>query len=249
MTVALEQIQAALAVLQQAISEVAESLRTLYANYLNTLGRAVRQQLILACYHLCTQTYPTAFLQLSLSQRQQLQQDLQDLGQQVEQSCPEFMQLLPTQLSTIATEELSQALEQIEAAIAAELTTLSQQANHLLQTYQVLPQGEVDLLMKVAAKAEATTGPITAGPPNILSALIEKGEADQTEETAITAVYLRLSEIEFADSPTQSWRNQLRKQSSQFVELKRKFALKQRERTVAEAEAAWRASWSEQRPF
>jgi len=243
MVAALEQIQANLTALQRAIAEIAEDLCTLYANYLNVLGRAIRQQLILACYDLCTQNYPQAFLRLSLSQRQQLQQTLQNLGQETEQRCQDLLNRLPTDFQTLNPEEFSQTQEQLEEAIAELLTTLSRQTNHVLQNDNILPPGELDLLLEVAAKAEATSGPITSGSPNILTALIEKGEAGETQETALKAIYLRLSEIEFADATTMAWRNQIRKRLSRLSELQREFALKQQERTIAEAEAAWRACW------
>jgi len=245
MVAALEQIQANLNALRQTIAEVAEDLCTLYANYLKVLGRAVCQQLILACYHLCTQDYPQAFLRLSLSQRQELQQTLQNLGQQTEQRCQDLLDRLPTEFQTLSPEEFSQAQELLEEAIAEPLTTLSRQANQVLQDYGILPPGELDLLLEVAAKAEATSGPITAGPPNILTALIEKGDAGEAQETPLKAIYLRLSEIEFADATTMAWRNQIRKRLSRLSELQREFALKQQERTIAEAEAAWRACWIE----
>lgn len=243
MVAALEQIQANLTALQRAIAEVAEDLCTLYASYLQVLGRAIRQQFILACYHLCTQDYPQSFLRLSLSQRQQLQQALQDLGQDTEQRCQNLLDRLPTEFQTLSPEDFSQAQEQLEEAIADLLTSLSRQANHILQDNDILPPGELDLLVEVATKAEATSGPIASGSPNILTALIEKGDAGEAQETALKAVYLRLSEIEFADSTTMAWRNQIRKRLSRLSELQRELALKQQERTIAEAEAAWRASW------
>jgi len=69
-----ERIAQEIATLDQATADLAEALHGTYASYLNRLGQAVRQQLILACYHVCTQGYPESFLQLAFSQRQQLQQ-------------------------------------------------------------------------------------------------------------------------------------------------------------------------------
>ncbi|MEL7036691.1 MAG: hypothetical protein AAFO04_13880 [Cyanobacteria bacterium J06592_8] len=66
-----------IASLEEAIAKLAEEFDRIYSNYLTALGKAVRQQLILACYHLCTQGYPESFLKLSYSQRQKFQQNLQ----------------------------------------------------------------------------------------------------------------------------------------------------------------------------
>jgi hypothetical protein len=67
--------------LEQATTQINTQLADVYQQYLQILGGAVQQQLILGTYHLCTQTYPEAFLKLSLSQREKLQQDMRQLGQ------------------------------------------------------------------------------------------------------------------------------------------------------------------------
>jgi hypothetical protein len=59
----------------------------------------------------------------------------------------------------------------------------------------------------------------------------------------IVAVNLRLSEIEFADPALSAVRNQIRNLSNKGSKLQREYNKKQRERAVARAEAAWRASW------
>ncbi len=61
---------------------IESKLADLYRQYLKVLGEAVRHQLILATYHLCTQTYPEAFLKLSMGQREKLQQGIRQLGHQ-----------------------------------------------------------------------------------------------------------------------------------------------------------------------
>ncbi|MDP5338264.1 MAG: hypothetical protein NWQ28_06775, partial [Nodularia sp. (in: cyanobacteria)] len=73
---AIELIERDIAALQEAIRAIAAELHNAYASYLTTLGQAVRKQLILASYHLCTQGYPENFLKLSLNQRQKLQQGI-----------------------------------------------------------------------------------------------------------------------------------------------------------------------------
>ncbi len=79
---AIERIEQDIEALEAAISALAGDLETTYTAYLTTLGQALRQQLILASYHLCTQGYPENFLHLSLNQRQKLQQELRKLGTQ-----------------------------------------------------------------------------------------------------------------------------------------------------------------------
>lgn len=76
-----DRIERDIAGLEEAIAALAQEFQVQYKAYLTSLGQAVRQQLIWASYHLCTQGYPEAFLELSFSQRQQLQQALQRVGQ------------------------------------------------------------------------------------------------------------------------------------------------------------------------
>ncbi|MGL6136894.1 MAG: hypothetical protein ACRC2M_06350, partial [Planktothrix sp.] len=84
MTGSISRIDQDIATLEQAIAKIAEDFHQAYEVYLVALGQGVRQQLILASYHLCTQTYPQAFLELSVSQRQKLQQDLRNLARQMQ---------------------------------------------------------------------------------------------------------------------------------------------------------------------
>ncbi len=56
-----ERIEQELASLDQATRAIADEFYNAYSSYLKVLGQAVRQQLILASYHVCTQGYPEAF--------------------------------------------------------------------------------------------------------------------------------------------------------------------------------------------
>ncbi|MDX2099231.1 MAG: hypothetical protein SFW36_15745 [Leptolyngbyaceae cyanobacterium bins.59] len=82
---AIEQIDRELAHLEQEIAVRVEELRANYQDYLLALGQSVRQQMILASYHLCTQGYPEQFLKLSFDQRQNLQQALKQLARQTQE--------------------------------------------------------------------------------------------------------------------------------------------------------------------
>ncbi|MEB3883346.1 hypothetical protein [Lyngbya sp. CCY1209] len=80
----LKRIEQDIATLEEAIAKIAQEFHSCYDRYLQVLSHAVRQQLILATYHLCTQGYPEAFLQLSYSERQQLQAGIRDLAGQTQ---------------------------------------------------------------------------------------------------------------------------------------------------------------------
>ena len=258
---AIERIERDIAALEEAVSAIAAELRSAYASYLTALGQAVRQQLILASYHLCTQGYPESFLRMPFSQRQQLQQAIQMLGQHASDqliahtkvgSAHPTTEEEPHPLTPSSSDrpsnpmELVQWQQNIEIAIANTLKTTSREANRLLQQAGILPQKLPSPLLEAAANSsEASAEPIV-GPPNLLNLLIETENNQESEDSTVThivAIHLRLSEIEFADAAVRAGRNQIRNLEVRVRSLGREYYKKQRERAVAEAEAAWRASW------
>ena len=82
----IQQIQQDLNTLEEKVAEFALELKSLYSKYLDRLSQSTGKQLILASYRLCTQIYPESFLGLSLNQRQQLQQSLRSLGNDIKPS-------------------------------------------------------------------------------------------------------------------------------------------------------------------
>ncbi|MGQ9873193.1 hypothetical protein [Leptodesmis sp.] len=78
--------------LQEAVAALAQEFYETYRDYLDGLGQAVRQQLILASYNVCTQGYPANFLALSLSQQQALQKAIRTLANQTQESLQEILQ-------------------------------------------------------------------------------------------------------------------------------------------------------------
>jgi len=275
---AIEQIERDIAGLKEAISAIAVELQSAYAKYLTTLGQAVRKQLILASYYLCTQGYPENFLSLSLNQRQQLQHAIRKLGQQTaeqlltyikseevadegageageanDDSNSSFPASPPLPLSSSGDLsnpiELAQWQQNVEETTQETLKILSHDANVLLQKAGMLPKKLPEpILAAAAAAASEASAEVMPGPPNLLNLVIEIENEQQSEDSSLTqimAINLRLGEIEFADTTLSSERRQIRNILVQLNKLGREYQKKQRERSVAEAEAAWRASWFE----
>ena len=103
------QIQQELDRIKEMVEESAREIQTLYDNYIAILSESAQKQLILAAYQLCTQICPEAFVAISFSQRQKLQQSLRQLGKE--------MQPMLAQKPT--AEELSQ--EQADLSLIAEM--------------------------------------------------------------------------------------------------------------------------------
>ncbi len=362
----LERIERDIVALEEAIRAIAQEIQGAYASYLTTLGQAVRQQLILASYHLCTQGYPENFLSLSLNRRQQLQQGLRKIGKQgaeqllaqikskeegvkeqesfvasvpgvdshaMETSVtvpplmvttanleenqsnpqqlvePSFSEVSPTAmvppsedfsapvamvpppdfpstenflseesvLETISDKEkglgnaenhshgfsragfkipnpkpldTSNPIEvakwqrHLEMTTQQTLKTVSSQANSLLQNAGILPKTLPESILEAATAVSEASAEIVPGPPNLLNLVIEieTGQQDSIP-TRIVAINLRLGEIEFADSVLSSKRKQIRQILVQLNKLGLEYQKRQQEKSIAQAEAAWRASW------
>lgn len=283
---AIERIEQDIAALQEAIRAIATELQSAYASYLNSLGLAVRKQLILASYHLCTQGYPENFLHLSLNQRQQLQQAIRKLGQLAaeqlliyltsEESAEDevdeeneidevdevdeevtpsssslFLDTSNSQYLTANTSdpiELAKWQQKLEEVAQEILKKLSHDANLLLQKAGVLPKKLPEPILAAAAAASEASAEVMPGPPNLLNLVIEIENEQQSEDSRLTqimAINLRLGEIEFADVTLSSDRKRIRSILVQLNKLGREYKKRYKEKAIAEAEAAWRASWFE----
>jgi flagellar biosynthesis GTPase FlhF len=300
-----ERIEQDLAALEEALAALTLEFQSTYEGYLTALGQAVRQQLILACYHLCTQAVPESFLKLSFDARQKMQQSVRRLAaaseeklrslvaeseaeedeeeddfdkdqeeqeedeeEEEEKEEDEEDQKEKKELSAInylfsvanyqaptanSPESLARWQNSIEKSIAHIIKLLSRDTNRLLQQSGILPSQLPEPVLEAASQAESS-GDSVAGPPNLLNLIIETDASSASRNLAetlasralhITAVKLRLSEIEFADAGTSAWRQQIRNLSVRLNSLGRDYQKKQRELAVVEAESAWRSSWFE----
>lgn len=299
-----ERIEQDLAALEEALAALTLEYQSTYEGYLTALGQAVRQQLILACYHLCTQAVPESFLKLSFDARQKMQQSVRRLAaaseeklrslvtesdaeeeeeeekeieeeeeedeeeeeeedEEDEEDKKEKKELSATNyLFSVANyqvptanspESLARWQNSIEKSIAHIIKLLSRDTNRLLQQSGILPSQLPEPVLEAASGAESS-GDSVAGPPNLLNLIIETDASSASRNLAetlasralhITAVKLRLSEIEFADAGTSAWRQQIRNLSVRLNSLGRDYQKKQRELAVVEAESAWRSSWFE----
>ena len=82
MTLSIEQLSRDIHGIETKTETLVEQIQQAYQDYLDRLGETVKRQLIAACYHLATQSFPDAFLKLSYNQRERLQRSLQKLAQE-----------------------------------------------------------------------------------------------------------------------------------------------------------------------
>ena len=281
---AIERIEKEINELKVAISAIAQELNLAYARYINILGPVLQKQLILASYYLCTQGYPDEFLNLSLNQRQKLQQGIRKSSKEAFQqlisyiqppedtqteTVVEFEKEEKTEVETEEKEENGENEQQpkvldpsnpielvewqqdLEEAIQETLKKVSQAVNILIQKNGVLPKKLPEPILMAATAAAASSessSNMIPSPPNLLNLVIEISDEEDSEDSSLTqimAIHLRLGEIEFAEATLLSERKGIRNILMQLNKLGREYQKRQRELKIAEAEAAWRASWFE----
>ncbi|EKQ70976.1 hypothetical protein OsccyDRAFT_1287 [Leptolyngbyaceae cyanobacterium JSC-12] len=167
MVASVERIEQEIAELHKAVTVLAEEFYQAYSEYLTALGQALRQQVVMSSYHICTQGYPMQFLALSLGQRQTLQQNFRALAKQAQANLiallckpgsqktqvtesetgvsADYPETEPTQAESPVSQSLTPtALAEwqnaLETAIAQEFSSVSAKANRLLQQAGVLPK-------------------------------------------------------------------------------------------------------------
>lgn len=144
--------------------------------------------------------------------------------------------------------ELAEWQQDLEEAIVETLKKVSHDANFLLQKAGILPKKLPEPILAAAAAASEASAEVMPGPPNLLNIVIEINNDQESEDSSLTQIItinLRLGEIEFADTTLLSGRKQIRNILVNLNKLGRDYQKKQRELKIAEAEAAWRASWFE----
>ena len=181
---------------QQAIANVVSRIDLLHLDYAQAIATVVQQQILLAAFKFCTQKCPEAFLALSLSARQKLQEDLR-----------QTIQLLSS--------NMQKTLEECDQ---------NSRTN----------QKNLDLLLSTSLNESMDTLNKLLSDRQILVA------DDKTEQMSI-----RIAEIEFTDRQLMSYRGELRVLSARMLHLETELEKKYLQKTIAEAELAWRAAWVE----
>ena len=92
MTKSIQQVNQELKNLESAVADAAIELEKLHRDYLNLLSQSLKQQLISACYQICTQLYPQSFIDLSLNDKQNLQQNIRQISVELEPNLIEIVE-------------------------------------------------------------------------------------------------------------------------------------------------------------
>lgn len=188
--------------IQQAIADVISRIDVIHIEYSQAIAQAVQQQILLAVFKFCTQKCPDAFLALSLSARQNLQEALRktiaSLCEQMQKTleeCDRDSRTNQENLDTLLSKLLNESMETL---------------NQLLVEHKVLNPDE-----------------------------------NKTKDDKNTQMSIRLAEIEFTDRKVMSHRGEMRVLSARLAHLHNELEKKYQQKTIAEAELAWRSAWVE----
>ena len=165
MTKSIRQVNQELENLESAAAEIAVELQELHLSYLETLAQSLRQRLILACYQICTRLYPHSFLDLSLSEKQELQQQLRQLS----------IQLKSDLLKIIEQKELEPEPNSLKlmAELIKNLPKAKQAGESGAEIDLELVKAELENIefIEIAAPEEDSESKSSAGMPQALSKL------------------------------------------------------------------------------
>lgn len=138
---------------------------------------------------------------------------------------------------------------EVDNAITQVLQEISHRATGVLEKAGILENHLPEPLLEAATQSEAAE----AGGgkhPNLLNFVVEMGKAREdgrktsSQRIEIVTIHLRLTELEFGDPYLVSQRHKLRGLMQQLQNLTKSYRQRNRDQAKAEAEAAWRSSWS-----
>ena len=188
--------------IQQAIADVISRIDVIHIEYSQAIAQAVQQQILLTVFKFCTQKCPDAFLALSLSARQNLQEALR---QTIKSLCEEMQKTLEECDRDSRTNQ-----ENLDTLLSKLLNESMETLNQLLVEHKVLNPDE-----------------------------------NKTKDDKNTQMSIRLAEIEFTDRKVMSHRGEMRVLSARLAHLHNELEKKYQQKTIAEAELAWRSAWVE----
>ncbi|MEM1366987.1 MAG: hypothetical protein AAGG02_03025 [Cyanobacteria bacterium P01_H01_bin.15] len=136
--------------------------------------------------------------------------------------------------------------EILELRMDSVLLYLSRVVNRELYERKILVDKVPFKVYGIAIAAAESKTPSSLA-PHLLSLMVEENKDDQKESIAkITAIRLRLSELEYASPALSSARQQIRQLAGGLGKLNKQYQKFQQELTIAEAETAWRSLWFEE---
>ncbi|MBE9033081.1 hypothetical protein IQ266_25415 [filamentous cyanobacterium LEGE 11480] len=206
MAQSLEQINQSLKKLEQQAIDLGEKLHVAHQGYRNVLAQTANDQLIMSSFTLCTEAYPEEFLQLSVSERHQLQTTLRGLAKQLQTDLRE----VPSPQTPI--EELAPSTNSISLP---EMLALPSTESDLSEAPE--PEPEVEEILILDEEDELDDGLDEAVNPGE-----QRGQQIEAELKALFSLesLLSQSQPQLPQNPVEQvsfWNEQVDRQASQFL--------------------------------
>lgn len=173
--------------------------------------------------------------------------ELSQLAERIAASISEMMQAEATAepIDANSPEALIEESRHLEKRIKKTLRHCSKQANRLFQDAKILPSHIPQKVLDMALQNERPSNSNTKI-NNLVNLVVEAdGGEKKKQRLKVTAIDLKIAEIEFGDPQVIARRGKIREQIAKAKQLAKYYAKTKKELTIAEAEAAWRASWHE----
>ncbi|NJN30047.1 MAG: hypothetical protein HC824_06055 [Synechococcales cyanobacterium RM1_1_8] len=155
-----------------------------------------------------------------------------------------------TRLSDQARKEpqaLLRWVERIERGLSQRLRQSSQRMTRTLETFSILNNQLPEGLLEAASRSSGEySGDSDQKAPHILSLKLNpagKEKRSSREPVQITAIYLRLGELEYATPTVMAWRNQLRLQGQKLHRLNQAYQKQQHNQNIVRAQSLWHNGW------
>jgi len=136
----------------------------------------------------------------------------------------------------------------IDKQIIKTLQENSIKVNSYFQKLEIIPSKVPIKVLEMAITSQENNLNIGVSSPNILSITVEATNENKSESfnpINIVAVCLRRVDLEFAEPSLSIERNKINNVLTKVNQIQKQYNQYKRELAIAEAEAAWRASWFE----
>ena len=181
------------------------------------------------------------------TEEQKQRTELSQLAERIAASISEMMTSEEEKepLDENSPEAVLEETRQLEKRVKKTLRHCSKKVNRLFQDAGVLPNNVPQKVLDMALQNERPSNSNTKI-NNLVNLVVEaKGDGKKKRRTKITAIDLKVAELEFGDPQVIAQRSRIREQIAKVKQLAKYYKKTKKELMVAEAEAAWRASWHE----
>jgi len=265
MTKSLQQLENDLADLEKQVLQFSPTFFQKYQQYLDILSQLARKELILASYQVCTEVYPSHFLELSVNQRGQMQEKIRNYSNSIENRLKTAMDFFSNESQgSIEDGELKINEYLVNVRKPQELLmwsnnvehTIDQIFNHysdLLNRYfietKILPDIIPSKILELVSDSQ-NEGPNFNGYTSLVQLMVTEDETVTDKKdlkmSNVVVIHLNRIKLELANPMLERTHRQIRSHYEQLKAQTQAYKKNEQELIVAKSQSAWRALWYDQ---